>query len=579
MADITLTDEQKNLVQQMDKLIAANGGKIEHDLADPLHRDYVKLMHNLAGNDEKNFPGLHKLIDEAGTKAPAPSPKSLGADAATIPTTGWETAFSIPEVGTARGTNLAAANGYGTVLGGFQTCNLSLLVKDANGAFIANGSNAAQAPFNSLAVGTNNSTAKAATTGMTAQMTYTYQPKGGGQAVISTVTAVPPAALADPTVTEPKQENGNTNPYNPNAICIGLGRPNDLTRCDYIYNEPTENNPVGRVPLVGSVAFTQPIQTLQPGTNFLIDIYVIRTDTGGQSTQLDPTDMDNVYQNFQIDPSDPTGKTLSWNLPMKANVTNPPSPEPAYNPVVFSNIPWATEMVSYLTVNITVTLDNGTTQGASVTVIIQSSDAPDGDPLDGIAYIKPVEFVWHCLGDDTQVTLPDSSLKSITAFAADDEVKTENGVGTVSVTHVGTHTDSVLKIETDGGHSLVTSTHHVIMTPEGGKHAHLLGVGDKVTTLEGSSKVTNVTKLPPESRNLWNLSLGQAPRIDDPNSEVSSFFANGILVGDARAERAMRYACAGDIDWVKANVDDSFHKDVESTFEMRKKGHANRMIC
>jgi len=575
MAGITLTEEQKNLVRQMDKLIAANGGKIEHDLADPLHRNYVKLMHNLAGNDEKNFPGLHKLIDKAGARAKAPSARSLGAGAGAISTTGWETAFSIPEIGIALGTNLAAANGYGTVLGGFQTCNLSLHVRDdASGAFIACGSNAAQKPFNSLAVGTVNSTARRAPAGMTAYMTYTYLPLGGGQPVTSTVTAVPPRALADPTVKEPKHENGNKNPYNPKAICIGLGRPNDLTKCDYIYNETQQNNPVGRIPLVGTVAFTQPIQTLQPGTNFFIDIYVIRTDTGGQSTQLYPTDLDNVYQNFQIDPSDPTGKTLSWNLPMRANVTNPPSPKPAYKPVVFSNIPWATEMVSYLTVNIIVTLQDGT----PVTVIIQSSDAPDGDPLDGIAYIMPVEFVWHCLGDDTQVTLPDGSLKSITGFAADDDVKTENGVGTVSVTHVGTHTSSVLKIETDGGHSLVTSTHHVIMTPGGGKHAHLIKAGDEVTTLAGSARVTNVTKLPPESRNLWNLSLGQAPRIDDPNPEVGSFFANGILVGDARAERAMRYACAGDIDWVKANVDESFHKDVESTFEMRKKGHANRRL-
>lgn len=590
MTDIRLTKKQKEIVQQMDKLIEANGGKIEHDLSDPLHRDYVKLMHNLAGNNEKNFPGLHKLIDEAGTSISESSPRFPGVDTATP---GWETHFGIPEVGTASGTKLAAANGYGTVVGGFQTCNLSLLVRNAKGTFIATGSNAAQAPLNSLAVGTDNSNAKAAPNFMKAYMTYTYQPKKKGKPKpkpkAGTVTAIPPTAVADPTVTEPKQECGNKTPgnccnppnppsYNPNAICIGLGRPVGYNAgCDYIYYETGEGNPIGRIPLVGSATFKQPIQALDPSNNFWVDIYVIRTDTGGQSTRLDFTDMTNVYKNFHIDPSDPTGKTLSWNLPMEANVCPKPSPTPIYNPVVFSKIPWATDMLSYLTVNITVTLEDGT-PGTLGTVLIQSSDAPDTDPLDGKACILPIEFVWHCLGADTQVTLPDGSLKSITGFAAKDKVKTENGVGTVSVTHVGTHTDSVLKIETDGGHSLVTSTHHVIMTPGGGKYAHLLSVGDEVTILEGSAKVTNVTKLPPESRNLWNLSLGQAPHIDDPNPEIGYFFANGILVGDARAERAMRYACANDIDWVKAHVDKSFHKDVESTFKMRKKGHKQRML-
>lgn len=570
MADITLTSEQKNHIQQMEKLIAEGGGKIEHDLTDPFHRDYVKLMHNLAGNDEKRFPGLHKLIDNAD----AGSPVSASGTSDTV-IDGWETAFGIPEVGEAAGTDLAAANGYGTVIGGFQTCNLSLIVKDnTSGDIIAHGSNAGQAPLNSLGVGTDNTKAKTATADMTAFMTYTYQPVGGGQTVSNTINAVPPKAVADPTVTEPKREDGNTNPYNPEAICIGLGRAHDLVRCDYIFNEPNQNHPVGRLPLVGNVSFTQPIQALQPGNNFLIDIYVIRTDTGGQSTRLDPTDMNNVYENFQIDPSDPTGKTLSWNLPMRANVLHPPSPEPVYNPVVFSNIPWSTEMVSYLTVNIVVTLQDG----SPVTVIIQSSDVPDGDPLDGIAYIKPIEFVWHCLGDDTQVTLPDGTLKSITGFAANDEVKTENGVGTVSVTHVGSHAGDVLKIETEGGHSLVSSTRHVIMTPGGGTHAHHLGVGDEVITLEGSARITSIAELPAETRNLWNLSLGQAPRVEDPGAEVGTFYANGILVGDARAERAMRYACARDADWVKAKVDDSFHTDVESTFEMRKTAPASWII-
>lgn len=562
MTNITLSAEQQNLINTIHNLVEESGNALHHDLSDPEHNSYVKLIHTITGHDETNYPGLHKMLDTSLTT------KTLS-DSRETTETGWETSFGIPEIGVAlNSNNLAAANGYGTVVGGFQTCNLSLLIRDSNGKFLATGANAGQAPLNSLAVGTNTAQAsQAVPDDMVAYMTYTYRLRDGS-VTSKTISALPAKALADPKVEEPKHESGNTNPYNPNAICIGLGRPPGyLTRVDYIYNEPIQNHPIGRLPLVGTVVFSQPIKPLSPGNNFTVEIFVIRTDTGGRSTNLDPTDMSNVYNNFFIDPADSTGKTLAWNLPMEANGNPPPSPPPVYNPVVFSNIPWSTEMVSYLTVNIRVTLQDGNT----ATAIIQSSDVPDGDPLDGIAYIKPIEFVWHCLGEDTLVTMADGSTKNITEFEAGDEVKNDNQGSTskVSVTHVGAHPDNMLQIETDGGHSLLTSTHHIIFTPSDQLHAHHLEVGDELITLDGTAKITSITNVPKDMRNLWNLSLGDAPQRDDPNPNIGAFFANSILVGDARAERALRYKCSNDITSVKNKVPESFHKDVESTFRKR----------
>ncbi len=322
----------------------------------------------------------------------APQPQATPAAAVGDAADQWQTAFGVPEVGFVPASGLAAAKGYGTVVNGFQTCNLSVLVLAPNGSFLAHGAAAGQAPQNSLAVLTKDAGALPFVPGSTAMMTYSYKPTSGPGAS-GTTRGAAVAAASDPVVTEPKQENGNTNSYNPNAICIGLGRPSDLTRCDYIYNEPTQDNPIGRLPLVGNASYTNPIKTLQPGTNFLIDIFVIRIDTGGQ-TQLDATDLTNVYKNFNIDPAN--ANTLQWNLPMKAN-TVPPEPPQPYTPVVFSKVPWATEMISYLTVNITVTLDDGTPTGKPITVTIQSSNEPDLDPIDGVTYIKPIEFIWHCL--------------------------------------------------------------------------------------------------------------------------------------------------------------------------------------
>ncbi len=558
MGNINLTEDQKKIVEKVNGMIEANGGSIEHDMSDPLHRDYVKLMHNLAGNSENEYPGLHKLLGNH---------KASAGKITVTQTDGWETSFAVPEVGKALNTNLAAANGYGTVVGGFKTCNLSLLVRDSGGAFIAFGSNAGQLPLNSLGVKTYNNQAKPASEGMKAQMTYTYQPLNGGTPVSGTVFGDPPKMVADPVVTEPKRESGNTDPYDRSAINIGLGRPPGyLTKCDYIYNEPVQSHPVGRMPLVGSVTLTQPIQPLHPGNNFLVDIYIIRTDSGGKSIHLEPADMKNIYDNFFIDPADPTGKTLRWNLPMEANVAKNTENARHYNPVVFQNIPWSSNMKAYLTVNITVTREDG----IPIIVTIQSSDAPDGDPLDGIAYIMPIEFIWHCLGEETMVTLPDGSEKQITEITTGTEIKGPEFTEKVTVTHNGSHTGKVLKIKTDQGNTLTCSTKHLIVTQEGACSADLLRVGDIVMTLDGTAKISEIEALSVKNQTLWNLSLGEAPGIDEESHELNLFYANGILVGDAGTERAMKYARAKNIDWVKAHFDKSFHKDIESTFKKRK---------
>ncbi|WP_117190404.1 Hint domain-containing protein [Rhizobium terrae] len=558
-----LSTRDRELLLKFAAIIEENGGAIIHDMQDLEHRAFVKLMHNICGNSEEDFPGLHAMLDE-----PASTDRMFKAEVLGDGDSGWVTAFGVPEAGFLSTTSAAAAKGYGTVVGGFQTCNLSLLVLAPNGTFLANGSTAGYAPLNSLAVQTNQNTAKQYVPGSTAMMTYSYQSSGGP--VSGTVQGNPGRAVSDPVVTEPKRENGNTNPYNANAICIGLGRPTDLTRCDYVYDEPTQDNPIGRLPLVGNATFNYPIKALQPTSNFLVDIYVIRTDTGGQSTQLDPTDMNNVYANFNIAPGD--GKTLTWNLPMKPN-TQPPAPPQTYNPVVFSNIPWATEMVSYLTCNITVVLDDGSSTGVPVTVTIQSSDMPDNDPIDGVTYIMPIEFVWHCLGEDTLVTMADGSRRKMNGIKAGDLIGAAEGSGpaTVSVTHNARHFHDVVVLETEGGKTLAASSEHLIFTTDGPVAAGALKPGAKLITTDGTDALRATSTEAGGGRVLWNLSLGEAPQIDDPNAEVGQFFANDILVGDARAMRALRYRQINDQEWVKTQVPASFERDVESTFRRRQK--------
>lgn len=560
MQSANLSSEDTTLLLKFRQKVEENGGELAHDLSDPEHRAFVKLMHNVCGNTEADFPGLHGMIDAA--PPPSPQPQVFASE---DDNGGWETAFGVPEVGFAPSTQLASATGYGTVVNGFQTCNLSLLVLAPNGGFLANGSAAGQTPLNSLAVQTYDGAAQTFVPGSTAMMTYSYKTAQGQYS--STVSGAYAGAVSDPQVDEPQRENGNTNSYNPNAICIGLGRPTDLTRCDYIYNEPTQDNPIGRLPLVGNVSFTDPIKTLQAGTNFLVDVYVIRTDNGGKSTRLDATDLNAIYAAFTITPGN--NKNLQWSLPMQPNRVPAPPPQP-YNPVTFSNIPWATEMVSYLTVNITVTLDDGSANGKPVTVTIQSSDVQDADPIDGVTYIKPIEFVWHCLGSDTRVSMADGSTKTIPQIVAGDTVLAgAQDHQTVSVTHNGAHHQDVYLLETACGKTLIASAEHVIFTASGPKFARDLAAGDALITSTGPSALKAIKAEPGDGRNLWNLSLGEAPQITDKDPPVGQFYANDILVGDARATRAIRHRQINDIDWVKANVPAAFHADVDSTFRRR----------
>jgi hypothetical protein len=51
---------------------------------------------------------------------------------------------------------------------------------------------------------------------------------------------------------------------------------------------------------------------------------------------------------------------------------------------------------------------------------------------------------------------------------------------------------------------------------------------------------------------------------------MGTFFANGILVGDIRAQRALKHQRSMDKAWVKKAAGDSWAVDIESHFRKRK---------
>ena len=390
---------------------------------------------------------------------------------------------------------------------------------------------------------------------MKAYLNYTYQPANGSAAEAGTSGVVTrdsdTGTVEDPTVTEPARNS--TNPTNPNAINIGLGRNwgDQGNQFDYVWNESNQAHPQGRIPFVGNVHFGKPIAPLTPGTNFNVNIVVVDSTNGGTTPPLEVADMTNVYNNFNIDPNDNTN--LQWSLPSGVNDLN------TGNPIVFGNIPWPSNMESYFNCNIQVTFQDGTLGFANVI----SSPDQDDDPLDGTTYIMPIEFIWHCLGKGTKILCADKTTRAIEDFQRGHEIikDTSGKKGTVHSTNLGIHKGPVLKLTTDKGHTLIISHNHPVMVSDSdAKRAHELAVGDPVITTDGAANIAKIDVL--DYRDLMGNLL-----IDEhlPN-QIGTFFANGILVGDVTAQRKLTKQRAADKEWVKQAVGKYWHQDVESHF-------------
>src|SRR5581483_2320540 len=82
-----------------------------------------------------------------------------------------------------------------------------------------------------------------------------------------------------------------------------------------------------------------------------------------------------------------SGARLSWNLPA-------PTSAGGGNPITFVPAPWDTSEVTYFFIQFTANLVGQQLPGVAS---IMSSDSADTDPLDGVATIPPIQFIFHCL--------------------------------------------------------------------------------------------------------------------------------------------------------------------------------------
>jgi hypothetical protein len=547
-----MTIQQPNEGQRADirhVLSLTNGDRQHHrfDFSDP--RQYRFAVDTLvrAGKTPERYPGLHEMLKRAREdhlKKGAPKADALADD---------DTAFvSGPQITNAGliPANKVAGTAYHTQIGGTSMTQVVCeVVNTDNAAVLANGANAEYNAGEFVPVQTDDGTAQVATANMTVSLVYFYQQQPG-QPIQSGTTQLSFKRLttADPVVTQPVQKPTHTS--NPNIIiglARGLGNKDDV---DYWFWKTQPTNTDFAVPLVGSVLFDAAIQPLNPGLT--LRLFLDLAKRGGGHAQPSAQAMTHIYSKFSI--STTNNKMLTWNLPAT-------DLESTTDPVNFGKTNWAQDTVTNFTCNMVVNLVG---QSVPSYASIMSKDFPTPDPIDGVKYIKPIQFTWHCLAAGTRITMADGTARPIEELKGGEIIRTDNKGGKIAVraTFVGPHKGPAIKLTMSDGKVLVLSQGHVLLMPNGEiVIAEELKNGDTLTVVDGAARIAKVEDIDFQGL-LFNLSLGsyeEAARL-----AATTMFANGILVGDQQMQAAARKRRRTRPELVRASIDPIFLTDYES---------------
>ena len=198
--------------------------------------------------------------------------------------------------------------------------------------------------------------------------------------------------------------------------------------------------------------------------------------------------------------------------------------------------------------------------GNTITFTVCSDDTPD-EPSIHCQKVRDLQYWWHCVGEDTAVTLADGTEAPIALV--DNSATVRTGIGdacaSVGATSRAHHTDNdgrepARRLVTEGGRSLLLSHLHPVITPDGPVAAVDLTAGSTVLTADGEDRVTSCEPEPYDGI-VYNL------QVPEGHGGVGSFVANGIVVGDHDALGAHDRATRMDPDYMLPRLPESHHRD------------------
>ena len=467
---IHFNDKRNELADYMNAL-APESGWMEYDFSDSRQHEYALMMTSKFW-DAKRYPGLFHIL-EMKRQRNRDGLNVLRNE--NVDENDFQDMFSVTSFGPDKQLNLMTSGGVGTLVGGYKTLTLTLLVTDEQGNVMASGSSC-DMMGSFLTVDALPQGGGTQSTKVFSQLFYSGIDKNNNP-VSGMTEKVPYFNASIPEITAPVKSCKD--PYVTGAVNIGLGRlwtdPDVGKKLDYVWNESNTQNPVGRIPFVGSVVFQAPIQP--NGFIKRMTIWVGNMSSGG-AVKLSPADEKHVRSKFTVDPND--NCKLNWNLPGGTSVENPG------DPIVFTKVPWVTDMKTYFNCQIIVALTNGALGMASIMSRVESGGVPNG-----LLLIDPISFVWHCLAEDTLVSMADGSRKKISDIVTGEKVVVDNKgrFAVVEYTLRGAHYGEVLRIHTREGYEIITTSAHVFIGDNGLVPASDLKVGDALLTVDGERNI------------------------------------------------------------------------------------------
>lgn len=510
-------DYPTSAINHVMQLCEANDGTISHDVSDPLQAEYLQWLLDSSGKTEERYPALHRLMKSP--VKPALLDSGVGANTGAF-IDGQQVDFV-----SSRNNGLTGARATFTRNKPISYVYLTLQVINVTSGVttvLASGTSTTFS-FQTVNVDTNDSTALAyMTTGVNSGLlTWSVQYQDGtfeSNSMSASFWAF--NTTADPTVTAPII-NPNRHTGDLNDIVIGLSRgynsPANNTDVDYWFWQNQYANTTLLVPVTGSMYFSYNIAPLN-ANNPIPMIYLTRAEGG--TSGLAPAQL--AMSSFTIDPNNP--KKLNFSFVATATA--------AGTALNFGASPWVADTKTYLTFRITVAFQGGSPQTNGWSSIL-SADNPDQDPTDGVAYINPIVFVWHCLVAGTQVTMSDGSTKNIEDVQVGDVVQSGNGTTMpVQANLAQPHFGTAYTVTLASGKTISCSGTHPVITPGGPVSAASLTSGTQVLTSAGTDTVSSVTTFTQNGEGLFNLWL---------NGTVGQtyFYAGSILVGDYQIQVAL----------------------------------------
>jgi hypothetical protein len=317
------------------------------------------------------------------------------------------------------------------------------------------------------------------------------------------------------------------------SVCLNRTWTQD---CDY---DLTGNPQAVKLPLVGSVQVTSPHMFDQRAVNAIRtqlasgvaapnsgSIKLILTFNGG-GCDMNPggvgANMLPFWNSVRISPD---GKTFSWDL-SGANAAH------------FADGCRQVQSLVKLTATIPLPLQNiaplpaGTAQA---TISISSDPAtlrPD-------VRVPPITVTNSCLAAGTQVAMAGGKVAAIETLRAGQEVLNHfdrgDGALTIVDTSIGTEPTPMVRIRDEAGRTLLMTEMHPISTPDRGMvTARALATGDVVLTVDGPSKLVEVSREAYAGK-VYNLKVGDKTEAAALAPDQTVMYANGFVVGDGQIQ-------------------------------------------